>query len=384
MGHAVAQSDAARMSFTGRHLTVDWIDAHRSVYDAIWLWDNSAGHRNPSNGQRLIDATDLPTDPLIEAVDSQAKVLVIRWAGSDLISQYDLGWLRNNCYCRLEPAPGGKQVVLWRAAEAPWLTRVDANEVWQSEQVRHTWLTAVALQGIAFLKRAPAREGIVLELARLVGFVRETNYGRVFNVRTLPDPNNLAYSNKGLALHTDNPYREPVPGLQMLHCISSSDTGGDSTFADGFAVADSLRCDEPDSFSILSQVPVRFSFRDRTADLSSARPLIQLDLHGRLEAIHYNSRSIAPLRLPPSDMVPFYRAYRSFARRLHTPEFLFQTRLEIGDVVLFDNRRVLHGRTEFSPAANRHLQGCYLDRDGLFSNIAVLERSLETQGRWTS
>jgi gamma-butyrobetaine dioxygenase len=236
---------------------------------------------------------------------------------------------------------------------------------------------AVALHGIGFLSGAPRQEGLVLELARLIGYVRETNYGRVFDVRAEANPNNLAYSDLGLGLHTDNPYRDPVPGLQVLHCITPSEAGGASLFADGFAAAESLRSDDPGAFSILAQTPVSFAFRDRAADLSALRPLIQLDLQGRIEAIHYNSRSIAPLRLRSADMVRFYSAYRAFSRRLHSQEFLFETRLEAGDVVLFDNRRILHGRTPFNAAAaTRHLQGCYLDRDGMFSTIAMLEKKL--------
>jgi gamma-butyrobetaine dioxygenase len=77
----------------------------------------------------------------------------------------------------------------------------------------------------------------------------------------------------------------------------------------------------------------------------------------------------------PADHVPrFYRALRLFAGVLHDPKFMVATKMEVGELVAFDNRRVLHGRTGFSSAV-RHLQGCYVDRDGLFSKIAVLERS---------
>ena len=41
---------------------------------------------------------------------------------------------------------------------------------------------------------------------------------------------------------------------------------------------------------------------------------------------------------------------------------------------LVDNLRVLHGRTGYSEAGERHLQGCYADRDGLRSRLAVLSR----------
>ena len=56
----------------------------------------------------------------------------------------------------------------------------------------------------------------------LIGRVLETNYGLTFDVRSLPQPENLAYSDLGLGLHTDNPYREPgarVPGPARTHYL---------------------------------------------------------------------------------------------------------------------------------------------------------------------
>jgi len=42
--------------------------------------------------------------------------------------------------------------------------------------------------------------------------------------------------------------------------------------------------------------------------------------------------------------------------------------------VVFDNRRVLHGRTEFEPNGHRHLRGCYVDRTEFQSRLRVLAR----------
>jgi gamma-butyrobetaine dioxygenase len=50
---------------------------------------------------------------------------------------------------------------------------------------------------------------------------------------------------------------------------------------------------------------------------------------------------------------------------------MLPTRLVAGELVTFDNRRVLHGLTDYSSDRPRHLQGCYLHVDGLLSQIAV-------------
>src|SRR5262249_39085128 len=156
--------------------------------------------------------------------------------------------------------------------------------------VRLEWLETVSSRGIAFLNNVPAKEGQVSEVAKLAGWIRETNYGRVFDVRAIADPNNLAYTNSALGLHTDNPYREPVPGLQMLHCLRAAGEGGASLFADGFAVAEVLRAENPAAFQLLVSTPVRFSFRDAATEFTAERPILQQNSAGELQALHYNSR----------------------------------------------------------------------------------------------
>jgi gamma-butyrobetaine dioxygenase len=243
--------------------------------------------------------------------------------------------------------------------------------------VRLAWLTDLLKDGIAFLRGLPCDEAALLNTVSPIGQVLETNYGRVFDVRSVPQPENLAFSDLGLGLHTDNPYREPVPGFQALHAMVTSPEGGDSLFADGFAIAEHLRATEPDAFRLLNQTAVPFSYRSKDADLHAERPLIQLSCDGAVIAVHYNSRSIAPLRLSAPEVAPFYASYRLFAGLLRDPQFQLKLRLSDGDLVVFDNRRILHGRTAFSSAKFlRHLRGCYLARDSVYSETALLRRKL--------
>ena len=48
-------------------------------------------------------------------------------------------------------------------------------------------------------------------------------------------------------------------------------------------------------------------------------------------------------------------------------------KLQPGELILFDNTRVLHARTAFSASGSRHLQGAYSDLDGLYSCLNRLE-----------
>ena len=50
-------------------------------------------------------------------------------------------------------------------------------------------------------------------------------------------------------------------------------------------------------------------------------------------------------------------------------------------MILFDNTRILHSRSEIAASdAPRHLEGCYMDRDGLEFNAERLRRSVMAAG----
>ncbi len=48
-------------------------------------------------------------------------------------------------------------------------------------------------------------------------------------------------------------------------------------------------------------------------------------------------------------------------------------KLQPGDLFIVDNTRVLHARKAFSGSGKRWLQGCYADKDGLYSTLAAIE-----------
>ena len=189
------------------------------------------------------------------------------------------------------------------------------------------------------------------------------------DVRTVVDPTNLAYTGLGLGAHTDNPYRDPTPTLQLLHCLASSAAGGENTLVDGFRVAADL---SPDHRGLLARYPLRFRFADADTELETEVPVLTLAVSGELAAVHYNTRSVQPIRVP--DVHAYYEAYQAFGRMLEEPRYRIEFKLEPGDLFIVDNLRVLHGRTGYSESGERHLQGCYADRDGLRSKLAVLSR----------
>ena len=349
-------------------LAVVWGDGAASRYPAIWLRDNLPEGRHSGNGQRLFDISALPEEiALGDARLTDNGDVGLRFEPEGLDGVFTAVWLHDH---RLEPEPEPHQRRLWDKTHRPH--EADFTAISRVPEALRDWLTAIRDEGVALLRGVPTQPGIIFEVVALFGYVRETNYGRLFDVVSEPEPVNLAYSSLGLGLHTDNPYRDPVPGLQLLHCLVADSDGGESVVVDGFAVAERLRAEAPENFELLTRHPVPFAFISKDADLRARNPLIELDAAGEVAAIRYNNRSAAALDLPPAVLPDFYRAYRRFGRMLHDPDFAVTFRLAPGDLFVVDNRRVLHGRKGFS-GGRRHLQGCYADKDSLESRIRILE-----------
>ena len=367
-----------RVDANADSLTLQWADGRTSRFAAVWLRDNQSEQRDAHSGQRLIDIADFPAAPKIRTALLDAEVVHVHWENEPHAATFDVGWLAAQVDTPFEHVP--MQPWIGEALDAlrdfSWLTLRQATE---NAAERSRWLSRLLTDGIAFLSEVPATDDAILEAMSLVGRVAETNYGLVFDVRSVAQPENLAFSDLGLGLHTDNPYREPVPGFQALHMLIASPDGGENLFADGLALAAHLRENDPDVFSRLTRTAVPFRYQSKDADLYAERPLIQLSCDGVVTGVHYNNRSIAPLRLSLDDTQAFYGAYRKFALLLRDPKFQLKFRLRSRDLVLFDNQRILHGRTPFSSAKHaRHLRGCYLTRDSVYSESAVLRRQLDT------
>ena len=218
----------------------------------------------------------------------------------------------------------------------------------------------------------------VVGLAERIAFLRNSNFGLLWDVVSKPDPDSLAYTAHALAPHVDLVSREMLPGVQFLHCLVFDATGGDSVLVDGFACAAALAETDAGAFELLTTTPLRFRYRDGAGtDISARVPMIRLDPDGEICEVRYSNALLAPLDVAAEEMLATYRAVRAFGGLLRSGRFERRLRLAPGDVMCFDNYRVLHGRTEFDPNSGpRHLQGCYVDRDDFLSRIRTLEASL--------
>src|SRR5258707_4650347 len=173
---------------------------------------------------------------------------------------------------------------------------------------------------------------------------------------------------------TAQPFGDPPLTLEVVHCLTDATEGGESVLVDGFHAAASLRASDPAAFTVLATSEVTFAYADARAELRATRPVIGVDPRGRIREIRLNASDMQPLRLPPDEVVDFYAAYRAFAEMIGWPGQMLTFPLRPGDCLIFDNTRILTGRTGFAGGGKRHLQVCWTDLDGLASTLALMRR----------
>lgn len=218
--------------------------------------------------------------------------------------------------------------------------------------------------GLFFLEGVPTEDQEVATAAERIGHLRHTFYGRTWDVKSVPNAKNVAYTNLNLGLHMDLLYMEAPPGLQLLHSLENSVPGGTSIFMDSFKAVELLQKEHPEDYEILRTTPNTFHYKNDAYHLHYNRPTIVVDPMNDALTVNYAPPFQGPLELPADQMAGFYRAFKRFAGYIERPDLQFRHTMRPGQCMVFANRRVLHARTAFDPSkGNRHLKGCYVDLD---------------------
>jgi len=366
------------LSPDGHQLSLQTADATLRFH-AVWLRHNAldADTRDQNNGQRLITLADLPDDCTLAAAETTDTTVTATFTDGKTTA-FPIAWLTANAYDRPQDTTAGHlpdHAETWGEDLNTSVPTGHLPALQSDPAAKRQWLAAIRKFGFAKVTGMPTTSGALFDIVALFGFVRETNYGRHFEVRTEVNPTNLAFTGLGLQAHTDNPYRDPVPTLQVLACLENSAEGGDNMVVDGFAAAQKLREINPEGFALLHSHSARFEYAGEAGvRLSSRRPVIELTPEGTLQSVRFNARSAAaPVDVPFDDMPAYYAALRQLSDIIDNPASEVRFKLAPGEAFIVDNTRVLHARKGYSGAGNRWLQGCYADKDGLLSTLSALE-----------
>ncbi|KAM7424558.1 hypothetical protein PAMA_000754 [Pampus argenteus] len=367
---------------------VEWEDGGQSLYPFIWLRDNCqcplCTLQSAQARKLLMSDLDIDTGVDVVEVTNDNKVSIV-WPDQHT-SVFDAEWLKKRCFSHT--ARRAMQEELFLNERYYWDSKLriptaDYQEVLREDKAALAWLLDLRRVGIVYLKGAPAEQGHVAKLAERIGYLRLTFYGHTWQVQDKYMANNVAYTSGKLSLHTDYPALHFAPGVQFLQCIQPAAEGGESEVVDGFHMAEQLQREDPEAFDTLTSLQVDFT--DTGTDycdfmLQSKKRIIDVDAEGRVVRINYNNATRdSVLDLPVQQVQPFYRALNAYVNIMNRPENVVTYHMKPGDIVTFDNWRLLHGRKSYVSRVDtlRHLEGAYLDWDEVMSRLRILRSSVQ-------
>lgn len=351
-------------------------------FENVWLRHNChcPECKQDHTGQKLLDISEIDMDDVISCLKIVDENLEIKW--TDHEGFIPLKFLIANSYTDLNQ----QERLSW--INQPKLQKIGYSEVKEGDKGILRWLKDINMYGASLLTNVPVQDKMVCKVAELIAPVLKTIYDTDFEVKSVPNPINIAYSDVPLDFHIDLNYYESPPGLLMLHCTQFDECveGGESMLLDIFHVAECFRNKFPDDFHILTKIPATFQKvhfnRDSPVFMKYQRPHIVLNHRGEIVGVNWSPPFEGPLKVKQEDVLPYYRAYTKFAKEVKNSTNKIVFRMKPGDLLTVNNRRLLHARKGFKLNGGvRCLQGCYVGIDDYKNRLQVLSVQLGDEER---
>jgi alpha-ketoglutarate-dependent taurine dioxygenase len=374
--------------------------------------------------------TDVANDDITED-ESHRSLIHVSWDTSEgrIESFYDLDWLLRCRYDSDALAKRHRETVVvkeYALCAGDVLQSLNFEQIvgTDNDESRYVLLHAVLEEGAALVRNAPLPLGDDNDTDAAVSIIGKMLaggslshghlYGEVFHVKSELNANNIAYTSVALSPHQDLSYYESPPGLQLLHCVEKSTGvhGGESVLIDALAAAEEFRSLAPDLFDVLLKCDATFLKQREGADMVYRRPHIQLAASGsNVVSVHWSPPFEGPLAIDSTLVDDYYVAYTAFDRMLdnslprlmsaassvryrllpmvsqsleaalcdYANTYTWEQRLEPGEILVFNNLRMLHGRRAFymnisADRELRHLMGCYTNIDDTLNEYRLLRR----------
>lgn len=402
----------------GLLLTLSGSEPQRHVFPYTWLRDSDPQLIHPQTGQKLHSSADVPIDvkPVDVRVSEDGKKIILKWSDDSSTgssSYWPESTSFSTAFLQRQADPGKVRRYHHDVAPVLWtrttLERSSGlylgyDDVMKTDEGLLLAVSQLTSYGALFISGVPSKNtsdetAELPKLAERFGRIRETFYGRTWDVMSRgSDSRNVAYTDLDLGLHIDLLYFESPPRYQILHMLRNRGVaGGASIFSDGLRAAYTLKEVDREAFDTLCAEPIAFYYANDGHHLYREHPTIQLAPPGShaydrkngepvVQYINYSPPFQAPLPLATAQNPKFLPALKKFSTLLTNDGSLFECQLEEGTAVIFENRRVLHGRREFVNSSKkrwdqvgkaeegvRWLKGCYIEAEGMLDRLSTLD-----------
>ena len=359
---------------------------------AFWIRDACTCQLcvDPSTKQKLFQTTDVPLNIEIasEEVLSNGELRVtwkndVTGYGENHATTYSHKYLRvfKNGF---EAFPVTEPVYWNKAVISDSVMFIDFEKLISSDSVLFDALEQLQIYGLVIIRGVPESETSVEDIGLRIGNLKDTLYGRTWDVKSIAQAKNIAYTHQFLGLHMDLLYTENPPKLQLLHCLKNSCEGGSSLFSDSFFAATSIREESPRSYDHLKTYKTTYHYYNGGHHYEQSREtIVESEKTRQIATVNWSPPFQAPFvlhqgiisRRSTTRFEAYMKALKAFATHIEAPENIHEYRIKEGECVIFDNRRILHARRAFDVnSGERWLKGAYLDGDVFLSRYTELRK----------
>ena len=229
--------------------------------------------------------------------------------------------------------------------------------------------------GFCFVAGCPVTPEATQALLERIGPIRNTHYGGFYDFTSDMASKDTAYTDQALDVHTDTTYFSDPAGLQAFHMLSHTDgEGGESVLVDGFNAASKLfEDDEGDAYEQLARTGIYWHAsgnEDVSVQPHTAFPVLEHDpVRKHLFRVRWNNSDRAGIHASLDKVDEWYKCASKFNNILTDRRMQYWFQLQPGTPLIFDNWRILHGRSQFT--GKRRMCGGYINYDDYISKYRL-------------
>lgn len=372
------------LNWSENYLNLNKNDSSYS-FPIVWLRDNCQCDQcfHEESKSRIIDWKNFDVNAKPISIDLKNDNVQIEWSDRHS-SKFDIKWLCERSFNpddrkKYTNSTYGLKKTEWNKTEfSEIFENFKYNDIMNENDTFKQWLEHLIIYGVALVTGVPSSQESCRNLANRVEFIKRTHYGEEFTVKAKPGTTNVAYLSSNLQLHTDLPYYEYKPGTNLLHCMTQSESeGGENLLCDGLYVANKLKNTMKERYDLLKSIEVQWEdIGEENGNKFHSiyrAPVICENRNGDIIRINYSTpQRGSHFNVELENVKPWYESLRIFADMIHEESAKYK--MAQGEILCFDNRRLLHGRTEYKDTAEnvRHVIGVYLDWDYIYSRWRIL------------
>ncbi len=337
----------------------------------IWLRDHAKDKVNwdSRSNQRKTFTAGLKSNIYIKesTILDNGKYIDILWSDLEKPVKYSSEFLLNNSLNKDKP---DNKLKLWKNNNIKREVFFDFKKAISKKGFKF-FLKNLHDYGFCVLTNCETKMKSVEIIANKIGYVRQSIFGGLWSFESDKNMADSAYTQDELRPHTDSTYSNDAPGLQLLLCCHYDAQGGESIMVDGFKIAETIKNKNKDLFKILSTVEVPGNYIGDGVFLEAKRPIFKLDSNKEILQVSFNNYDRAPFRLENDLTIKFYEAIKEFDILANNNDFQWRYILKPGELLIFNNWRILHGRGSFK--GDRKMKGCYINKEDFDSICRINE-----------